>query len=111
MHVRDWFGTTLGRFRLVALAEGLSTLALFGVAMPLKYLADMPMAVRIVGTLHGVLFVSYVVVWIAAWIVQRWSAPKALLGLGLSVVPFGAFVFDHSLRDEQPAEAQVHLLS
>lgn len=29
--------------------------------MPLKYLADKPEAVRITGTIHGVLFVIYVV--------------------------------------------------
>ena len=42
--------------RYTALAEGVSYLLLLGVAMPLKYLADMPMAVKIVGWAHGLLF-------------------------------------------------------
>ena len=33
---------------------------LVGVAMPLKYLAGEPMMVRIVGSLHGLLFVLFV---------------------------------------------------
>jgi integral membrane protein len=41
--------------------EGYSYLALLFIAMPLKYLADIPTAVRIAGSIHGVLFVAFVV--------------------------------------------------
>ena len=50
--------SSIGRLRAVALAEGISFLVLLGVAMPLKYLADMPLAVRIAGWLHGLLFIA-----------------------------------------------------
>ena len=43
------------------MAEGVSFLVLLLVAMPLKYLANMPMAVTIVGGLHGILFVAFLV--------------------------------------------------
>ncbi|MDC3378775.1 DUF3817 domain-containing protein, partial [Planctomycetota bacterium] len=46
----------LKKLRLLGIIEGTSTLLLFGVAMPLKYLNDMPMAVTVAGSLHGVLF-------------------------------------------------------
>mgnify|MGYP001566950446 CR=1 FL=1 len=42
--------------RLTTLAEGVSFLLLLGVAMPLKYLAGIPLAVAIAGWLHGILF-------------------------------------------------------
>ena len=42
----------LRRFSLV---EGISTLVLFLVAMPLKYVLGYPMAVTYVGWVHGVL--------------------------------------------------------
>lgn len=100
----DLLKTALGRFRVVALAEGVSTLALFGVAMPLKYWADIPVAVSIVGRIHGVLVVVFVVFWLGAWLMQRWGILKALLGLGLSMIPLGAFFFDYLIRDEVPAE-------
>ena len=44
--------------RTLAIIEGVSTLVLFGIAMPLKYFAGLPLAVRIVGSLHGALFVA-----------------------------------------------------
>lgn len=107
----DMLKTALGRFRLIALAEGVSTLALFGVAMPLKYWADLPIAVSIVGRIHGILVVAFMVVWLSAWIVQRWSPWKALLGLGLSLFPLGAFIFDHLIKDDTPAELDATLTS
>jgi integral membrane protein len=88
-------------FRIVAIAEGISFLVLLGVAMPLKYFMDMPMAVKIGGYLHGFLFIAFVSL---AWKVKDslnknfgWFA-KALLA---SVLPFGTFVFDRSLKKEE----------
>ncbi len=51
--------TALGRFRMIALYEGLSYLVLLIIAMPMKYLMDIPQPVTIVGALHGLLFVLY----------------------------------------------------
>ena len=50
----------LGRLRLLSIVEGISTLVLFFVAMPLKYAADMPLAVTIAGMIHGFLFMGVV---------------------------------------------------
>ena len=67
---------------------------LFGIAMPLKYAADMPMAVRIVGGVHGFLFVCLAIMLAAA--VGRISMPwkMALTGIVAAVFPFGPFWFD-----------------
>jgi len=89
--------TSLGRLRLVSILEGLSLLVLLGIAMPLKYLAHLPEAVRIVGLIHGVLFVSYVLLLVQNAIEQRWPFRKAGLALLLSVVPFGAFYAERRL--------------
>ena len=40
-------------FRIVAIVEGITTLALFFVAMPIKYMLHDPLWVQIVGPLHG----------------------------------------------------------
>ena len=87
-------------FRIVALAEGISFLLLLGVAMPLKYLANMPAAVRITGMLHGVLFVAFVIL---AWETMNkldkkysWFF-KAFLA---SILPFGTFVLENKLKKE-----------
>ncbi len=48
--------TPLGRFRVIGHIEAVSFLVLLCIAMPLKYLADLPVAVLIVGSIHGALF-------------------------------------------------------
>lgn len=47
---------SLRTLSLLALVEGASLVALVGVAVPLKYLAGLPEAVRLVGPVHGALF-------------------------------------------------------
>lgn len=88
----------LSRLRLLSIVEGTSTLILFGIAMPLKYLADMPLAVRIVGSLHGFLFVCLVVAFLMA--IQRVPISKGLAAVGIlaAVLPFGPFIVDHWLN-------------
>ena len=84
----------ISRFRTIARAEGFSFLFLLFVAMPLKYLADMPLAVKYTGWAHGVLFIAY---WIAAvplFTKLKWDAER-IIGLGAaSVLPFGTFVLE-----------------
>jgi integral membrane protein len=92
--------SALGRLRLISILEGLSLLLLLGVAMPLKYLAGQPMAVRWVGLVHGVLFISYVLLLVQNAIELRWSVRKIGLALLLSVVPFGAFYAERHLFQE-----------
>ena len=59
--------STLSLFRKVAVAEGISYIALIFIAMPLKYFANMPLAVKYTGWAHGVLFMFYVVMVIMCW--------------------------------------------
>ena len=86
--------TSLGRFRLIALLEGISFLVLLGIAMPLKYFAGMPMAVKIVGMAHGVLFLLYIALLADVAIKYKWGVKKIFLALIASVLPFGTMVFD-----------------
>lgn len=95
----------IGRLRLIGLVEGASFLILLGVAMPLKYLADMPMAVRIVGSVHGGLFLVFLVALMQAADHGSWRFTRIAAAFIASVLPFGTFVFDRSLRAEAAAEA------
>ncbi|MDA0667626.1 MAG: DUF3817 domain-containing protein [Planctomycetota bacterium] len=95
--------TTLHRLRFLSLTEGTSTLILFGIAMPLKYFADMPLAVSIAGSVHGFLFVSLVVF---AWYCTRKVPISIKTAFALSVAavfPFGPFVVDRRLRELEQA--------
>ena len=91
----------IGRLRLIGLVEGTSFLVLLLIAMPLKYLAGMPMAVKVVGWAHGVLFVLYGVAALQAVQVSSWSVVRTLLVLLAAVVPGGPFLLDGWLRKEQ----------
>jgi integral membrane protein len=95
--------TPLGRLRAVGFAEAISFLLLLGVAMPLKYMADLPVAVRIAGSLHGVLFLLYLAAVAHVMRVHRWSFDRALGAVVAAVVPFGPFVLDARLRREAGA--------
>ena len=86
--------TSLGRLRIIAFTEGLSFLILLGIAMPLKYIMDLPQAVRIVGMAHGVLFILYVVLLIQVAIEKSWSFKKSILAFIASFIPFGTFYAD-----------------
>jgi len=92
--------TALRQLRLVALLEGTSFLVLLCVAMPLKYLAGLPLAVRMVGSVHGLLFLVFLAALYRAGRARRWPPRRWLIAFISSVVPFGTFVFDGSLRRE-----------
>jgi integral membrane protein len=86
--------TALGRLRLIGFLEGISYLLLLGVAMPLKYLAGEPMAVRTVGMAHGILFLLYLLALVPVGLDRHWSWKTFALGALASVLPCGPFVFD-----------------
>jgi integral membrane protein len=94
--------TTERWFRAIATAEALSLLALFGVAMPLKYAFGRPEAVAWVGWIHGILFLVYLVALLSAARVGGWRLPVVLAGLAASLVPFGPFVL-HAWLDRRGA--------
>ena len=86
----------LVRLRTLGMIEGVSTLVLFGIAMPLKYLAGMPIAVTVVGTVHGVLFLALVAMLLVG--IQRVPIPVGLAAAGMvgAVFPFGPLFPDCS---------------
>ena len=96
--------TPLGRFRAVALLEGLSFVVLLFVAMPLKYLAGQPLGVKLVGWAHGVLFMLYLLALLEVWVARRWSLARVAGAFMASLLPFGTFVLDARLRREEQAE-------
>jgi integral membrane protein len=86
--------TTLGRLRVIAFIEGVSFLILLFIAMPLKYIWGNPLAVRQVGSAHGLLFVLYVMFVVLCRVEYRWPARKVWILMVLSIIPFGNFYAD-----------------
>lgn len=98
--MRSFSTTTLGKFRLIALVEGISYLLLLCIAMPLKYFAGQPLPVKYLGWVHGVLFVIYCVLLLLVWVKYKWSFGKTTLAFIASLIPFGTFILDKRLKKE-----------
>ncbi len=86
--------SAVGRLRIVAFVEGISFLVLLFIAMPLKYFADSPQAVRGVGLVHGLLFVLYILAMFYAQMERKWPATTLLKVFLGSLLPFGTFWVD-----------------
>jgi integral membrane protein len=89
--------TFLRALRWLAIVEGISTLVLFGIAMPLKYFAGMPAAVRGAGLIHGILFIALVLMFLLAIRKVPLSPKLAAAGIVAAVFPGGPFLFDQKL--------------
>jgi integral membrane protein len=96
--------TPLAQLRLVSWLEGVSFLVLLLVAMPLKYALGLPLAVRVVGSVHGLLFVAFVACLFRTALERHWPLRRALLALLASLVPWGPFVLNRELTRELEAE-------
>lgn len=92
--------STLSIFRKIAVAEGISYIALLFIAMPLKYWAGLPLAVKYIGWAHGLLFVLYIIFLIMSWTEYKWSFKKAFLIGGASLLPFAPFWVDKKLKED-----------
>jgi integral membrane protein len=90
----------LSQLRLVAMLEGISFLGLLLIAMPLKYAFDLPAAVRVAGSVHGLLFLWFVSALVRVSIECRWPIRRAVAAFGASLVPGGTFVLDRTLARE-----------
>ena len=89
------------QLRWIGNAEGISYLVLLFIAMPLKYMFDYPMAVKVNGWVHGFLFVVYIAAVLrTAWLI-KWDYLRVGIALFASLVPFATFVLDKKLKQNQ----------
>lgn len=95
--MKQFFTTTKGGFRLVALLEGLTLLILIFIGMPLKYMMDKHGVVDVVGPIHGGLFILYSVIAIYFATTKKWKLLKTAKVLLASFIPFGTFYIDHKI--------------
>lgn len=78
-------------FKWISILEGISFIVLLFIAMPLKYIYEMPQMVQQVGMAHGILFVAYVAGGLILIKPMKWSLTQIAIILGCSVLPFGPF--------------------
>ena len=89
-----FLNSDIGRLRLIAFLEGISFIVLLFIAMPLKYMADEPQMVKIVGGIHGLLFVLFIIFTMVVWLGKKLTFMKSFWLFLSSLVPFGTFLAD-----------------
>lgn len=101
--------SAIRNLRFIGIAEGISFLVLLLIAMPLKYFFGVPMAVKVVGWAHGVLFILYILVVFLAIKAMDWGFFGVVIALAASLIPGGTFVLDRSWkrREEVLKQASV----
>ncbi len=90
--------TNIVKFGQINTIEGYSYLALLFVAMPLKYLFDIPLAVKIIGMIHGILFILFCYYLLVAWRETQWTLKENILFFMASLIPFGTFFTKQKIK-------------
>ncbi|MBV6647639.1 MAG: DUF3817 domain-containing protein [Cyclobacteriaceae bacterium] len=85
------FKTQLGRFRLAAFAEGSTLLILVFSTLPLRLIFDITEISKVMGPIHGMLFMVYVFQAIQIKIEKALPLKSLLILLVAAFVPFGTF--------------------
>ena len=89
-------------YRVLAYTVGVGLVILVLIAVPLKYLADSPTLVAIVGPLHGFLYMVYLVATVNLAFRARWSPVKTVLVMLAGTIPFVSFVAERKVtKDEE----------
>ena len=84
--------------RIMGALDGFSLVTLLFISMPLKYFADLPIFVTINGSLHGGIFVLYLIAIILVQLRVQWNVSWSLLSVVVAFIPFGNLIFDFKLR-------------
>ncbi len=84
----------INTFRVVAFLEGLSYLLLLFIATPIKYIANDPQYVKMLGMPHGLLFIGYIALAFAIKSDFKWTSKDFAIILIAAIIPFGTFYVD-----------------
>ncbi len=100
------FKTAIDRLRVISIIEAISYLLLIGIAMPLKYVWGEPLAVRVVGMAHGVLFCLFCAALLNAMLTQKWSIKPPFWIFLASLIPFAPIWVEKWLKKQTPAPSE-----
>ena len=74
------------------------------IATPIKYLANDPQYVKILGMPHGLLFIAYITLAIFLKNDFQWNVKQFIIVLVASIIPFGTFYIDKVYLKETPVK-------
>jgi integral membrane protein len=87
----------LQRYRVMANVVGVLLALLFVVAMPLKYLADVPQPVSVLGTAHGWLYALFFLSAVDLALRAKWTLKGSILALVAGTIPILSFYAERSV--------------
>ena len=90
--------TPIGWLRFIGFYEAISFIALVFIAMPVKYGLGNPLGVKILGPIHGWLFVMYGIAIAMARFKSGLSWGWSFGCFLAALLPFGPFVIDKRLK-------------
>ncbi|WP_027379343.1 DUF3817 domain-containing protein [Chryseobacterium daeguense] len=92
------FKTKIGRLRIIAILEGISLLTLVFIAVPVKYVLGNPAFVKMMGPIHGTLFLLFLFNTLSVGIEQNWKFREITWKVLLAcIIPFGTFYIDRKI--------------
>ena len=97
----------LQRYRVMATVVGVLLVLLFVVAMPLKYLADVPEPVSVLGTAHGWLYALFFLSAVDLALRAKWTLKGAILTLIAGTIPFLSFYAERSVTRTMRAGGRI----
>ncbi len=90
--------TKTGRLRIIAILEGISLLILVFMAVPMKYVLNNPAGSKIMGPVHGALFLMFVFNTLSVGVEQNWKFKTTTWKVLLAcIIPFGTFYIDQKI--------------
>ena len=90
--MKHYLTSTIGRLRLISFLEGISLLALIGIAVPAKHLYGNPDLVNAIGPVHGVLFLLFIFNTLSVGVEYGWTFKTTTWKVLLAcIIPFGTF--------------------
>ena len=88
------------RFLFINKIEGISYIVLLFIAMPLKYYFGYPEATKIMGSVHGVLFILFMFRLVKLHKRAALNIKATAIYFILSLIPFGSFYTEKLIKEQ-----------
>lgn len=88
-------------FNIIGIAETCSTASLYFIAMPLKYIGGNEILVKIIGPIHGFLWIFYIGLLGLGLLQNKWNLRAVFIGGMLSLFPGGPIWLEKRLGNSE----------
>jgi len=93
--MNNLFKSKIGRLRIIGFLEGVSLLVLVFVAVPMKYYFQDPSLTKMLGPIHGAIFLLFLFNALSVGVEQHWKFKTTTWRVILACfIPFGTFYID-----------------